>query len=150
MKIKIDQQLSPHFNLKEFVNSDTARKLGIDNTPTLRDIANLRELCVRILEPLRDFIGEPIKITSGYRCPRLNKAVGGVATSAHIVGFAADIKPTKSTMKDFKEKVLDFFTKTGIPFDQVIDEKAGRSVWVHIGLKNLAGKQRKEIFKITK
>ena len=84
-----DIQLTPHFKLSEFTRSDTASKYGINNTldpnnPVHAEIiANLKNLCEQVLEPLRQFFDVPIVIGSGYRCPALNKAVGGVAHSMH-------------------------------------------------------------------
>ena len=80
-----------HFTLKEFVKSDTARRLGIDNTPSPQVEERLRQLVDYVLDPLREAYGKPIYVNSGYRCPALNRAVGGVAHSQHLTGEAADI-----------------------------------------------------------
>src|SRR5574344_1414281 len=91
-------QLTEHFNLKEFTRSSTAKARGINNTlnPTaeadLSVIRNLKNLCVQVLEPLREHISRPLVISSGYRSPRLNAAVGGAANSQHLSGQAADLK----------------------------------------------------------
>ena len=85
-------QLTEHFNLKEFTRSSTAKARGINNTlsPTaeadLSVIRNLKNLCVLVLEPLREHISRPLVISSGYRSPRLNAAVGGAANSQHLSG----------------------------------------------------------------
>ena len=72
-------KLSKHFSLSEFISSNTAERLGIDNVPKDKAvIENLRNLCLEILQPLRDYVGAPVHINSGYRCPELNDAVGGV------------------------------------------------------------------------
>ena len=84
-------QLTPHFKLSEFEFSTTALARGFDNHCPQHLIPNLRNLCERILEPLRAWVNEPIIISSGYRCPQLNKAVGGVSNSQHMTGEAADI-----------------------------------------------------------
>lgn len=90
-------KLTQHFALEEFTRSQTAARLGIDNTLNpafFADslvIANLKNLCTQVLEPLRRHIDKPIVISSGYRCPVLNRAVGGVANSQHLTGQAADI-----------------------------------------------------------
>lgn len=89
-------QLTKHFQLSEFITSATAKQQGIDNTPTIEVIENLQYLCQEILEPLREYFNEPIVISSGYRCPALNKAVRGSVNSNHLYGYAADIRlPTK-------------------------------------------------------
>lgn len=85
-------QLTEHFTLSEFVRSETAERNHINNTPSQEVVDNLRALCRNVLEPARVAFGEPIYITSGYRCPALNKAVGGKITSQHLRGEAADLQ----------------------------------------------------------
>ena len=80
-----------YFTIKELCKSSTAVQKGIDNTPNSEIVNNLEQLVDFILDPLREKYGKPIKINSGYRCDRLNKAVGGSATSQHRYGLAADI-----------------------------------------------------------
>ena len=83
-------RLTRNFLLREFTASRTAKRLGIDNAPSDRQIDNLRRLCFSLLQPIRDRYDSPVIITSGYRCPELNEAVGGVADSFHTTGEAAD------------------------------------------------------------
>ena len=85
-----DTRLSEHFTLREFTDSGTARQHNIDNTPQPIHIERLRALCQQSLEPLRRRFGA-IRVTSGYRCQRLNALVGGAPTSQHTMGEAADI-----------------------------------------------------------
>ena len=80
-----------HFTLKELTHSDTAVSLGIDNTPTAAAVPLMVELIDRVLDPIRERWQSPIYITSGYRCPALNRKVGGVEGSYHTRGMAADI-----------------------------------------------------------
>ena len=80
-----------YFTLKELTRSTTATAKGIDNTPTPEVEKNLTLLVENVLDPLREIYGKPITVNSGYRCPELNKAVGGSKTSDHVKGFAADI-----------------------------------------------------------
>ena len=80
-----------HFTIEEMYASDTAKRLGIDNKPSVQQMINLVYLCASVLEPLRVAMNEPIKIGSGFRCERLNKAVGGVYNSQHLKGQAADL-----------------------------------------------------------
>ena len=80
-----------YFKMKELSHSDTAVSLGIDNTPTAAAVPLMVELIDRVLDPLREHWGLPIRITSGYRCPELNEEVGGVEDSYHMDGCAADI-----------------------------------------------------------
>lgn len=150
MRIDPQKKLSENFTLGEMIASDTAKKLKIDNSPTLLAIAHLEELCKNLLQPIRDAWGKPIKVTSGYRCYRLNRAVGGSPTSAHPLGWAADIKPTSGSYEEFEVFVIKFLQEhPEIGFDQCIREKSGKSKWLHLGIRNGAGRQRKMIFDIT-
>ena len=132
-----------YFDLAEFVKSDTAKKKGIDNTPSFEIVDHLNELVREILEPLRAAYGAPIRVSSGYRCPALNAAVKGAATSVHMIGYAADLQVSGSFNK-FRDFVVDWLKGTGKKFDQVLlesDKKTGAK-WIHIGLYNNAGQQR--------
>lgn len=131
-------QLTEHFNLKEFTRSSTAKARGINNTlsPTaeadLSVIRNLKNLCVQVLEPLREHISRPLVISSGYRSPRLNAAVGGAANSQHLSGQAADLKiPSVAEAREWMRWIMDNTT-----FDQLILEhnKSG-SHWIHVSCK---------------
>ena len=86
--------LSANFSLKELTKSDTAMRLGIDNTPDEETIDNLKTLCDKVLQPVRDHFGKSVKISSGYRSPELNSspAVGGSKTSDHCKGMAVDFE----------------------------------------------------------
>ena len=87
-----DMLLTEHFRLSEFTRSGVAIRLGIDNKASAAAAENLRQLCIHVLEPLRRRFGV-LRITSGYRCQRLNRVVGGVRNSQHLLGQAADIRP---------------------------------------------------------
>lgn len=126
--------LTPHFSLAELTASDTAVARKIDNTPTPAITANLMRLA-GVLERVRDLAGAPIKVSSGYRAPALNKAIGGSATSAHVFGLAADISTSAMSPKVLASLIRD----SKIPFDQLIYE----GTWVHIGLS--AGKPRRQV-----
>jgi len=119
-------KITNNFSLSEFEYSDTAKKMGIDNSPTGIAISNITVLCVRLLQPLRDKIGKPMEVSSGYRCADLNKAVGGSTTSQHTKGQAADIKVQGMTPKMLK----DFILKTGLEFDQLITYKNKKIVHI--------------------
>lgn len=125
----LSQPLSPHFRLGEFVRSATAVDLRIDNRPPAIAVEALRLLCEEVLEPLRRRFG-CIRITSGYRCETLNRAVGGVANSQHLFGEAADIfVPNEETAL----KYIDFL-RTHTPFDQLILEPRDARIprWLHV------------------
>lgn len=128
-------KLSEHFTLEELTASKTAARQGIDNTPTKQARANLAALCEQVLEPLRIAWGDAIVVTSGYRCPQLNAATGGKATSQHLNGQAADIYPLNGKNKEFLELCRDLMEKGTIKFDQLINEYPdanGVPSWVHV------------------
>lgn len=133
-----DKQLTPHFRLSEFTRSATAERGGIDNTPDAEHLTNLINLA-NTLEAVRAlFGGAPILISSGYRSPTLNKAVGGVATSDHANGLAADFIVKGYAVQQAAEKIA----ASGIRFDQLIKEPG----WVHLGI----GKQmRREVLTLV-
>ena len=135
-------QLSPHFKLVEFTRSATAQARHIDNTPNEEQIKNLKFLCDNVLEPLREQFG-PIIIGSGFRCPALNTAVGGVKNSQHTTGEACDIHlPSIEVGK----KYFEFLKKLPI-FDQLIwerDNPRSNHYWIHVSIKR-SGKNRKQV-----
>lgn len=134
-----------YFTITELCYSDTAKAKGIDNSPTTDVRANLVTLVNNLLDPLREAWRSPIKVTSGYRCGVLNKAVGGSTTSAHLYGLAADIVPVNGRIKEFKEFCRNYFTNKRQRFDQVILETNGAREWVHIGLATKDGRKRGQI-----
>ncbi len=116
-----------YFTIKELTRSETARCLEIDNTPPSSAVAALHELVEQVLDPLREAWGGPIWVDSGYRCPELNRAVGGTPTSQHQRGEAADI--TVGTQDD-NRRLLALIKRLNLPIDQCIDEKDCR--WIHV------------------
>lgn len=128
-----------YFKLSEFINSATAKRLGIDNMPSFEVVDNLNRLA-DYLDGIRAKLGKPILINSGYRCPVLNKAVGGVANSQHQKGLAADL--VCADMESL-EKVL---RETG-GFDQLIKEhlKGCNRYWFHVSVCARNGKPRNQI-----
>ena len=120
-----------YFNLSELSASASAERLAIDNTPPRAAQRMLTILVEQLLDPIRRRYGAPIIVTSGYRCPALNTAVGGVANSHHIVGCAADITTgsiENNTM--LFALIIDMQTTHAIRFTQLIAEKDYR--WLHI------------------
>lgn len=120
-----------HFTLNELTKSDTAKKFGIDNSPDTLAVSNLDDLVVNVLDPLRKAWGAPIRVGSGYRCKELNKKVGGVKNSQHILGQAADIVPVDRSKIDRFISFVKEWCKTN-EFDQCIIEKSGSTRWIHI------------------
>lgn len=135
-----------YFTLAELLRSETAKKKNIDNTPTWDAVAHLGELVEQFLDPLRAAYGYPIRVSSGYRCEKLNKAVGGAAASVHMLGYAADLQVSGSFNR-FRDFVVEWAKKTGVKFDQILlerDRKTG-ACWIHVGLYNNSGQQRGQI-----
>lgn len=127
-------QLSKNFSLNELQASQTALRYGISNLAPEAAVGALKDLVEHVLQPLRDTVGVPIKISSGYRSPALNKKVGGVAGSQHVLGQAADI-----TVKGFTTlEVCKIIIDSGIEFDQLINE----SNWVHVSYNKLCNRKQ--------
>ena len=121
-------QLSANFFLSEFLTSQSAVREGITEqfTPPDEVIANVKALCENVLQPMRDIIGVPLHVNSGYRCPRLNEKIGGAKNSQHMTGHAADIEcPSLGN-----EELLRRIASMNLPFDQMINEF--NYAWVHI------------------
>ena len=131
-----------YFTLNELTASSTAKRKGIDNTPDATVRANLTALVANILDPLREAYGKPIVVSSGYRCPKLNRAVGGAAKSQHVTGQAADIHTLSDTPADNK-KLFDLIQSLKLPFDQLINEYNFN--WVHV---SFSPRNRRQVLKI--
>ena len=131
-------KLSENFTLEELIRSNAAERMGIDNVPKDEKVVeNLRSLCLEVLQPLRDYVGAPVHINSGYRCPELNMAVGGVKNSQHCRGEAADIRIVSP--KQGREWAA--WIEDNCRFDQMLLErnKSG-AVWLHVSCKRDASK----------
>lgn len=126
-----------YFTIKELAATSRASY----NVPNLEEEANLRDLVEYILDPLREAWGSPIQVNSGFRNAAVNKAVGGVASSQHTKGQAADI--TTGT-KDGNRKLFELIQRLNLPFDQLIDEKD--FAWVHVSYD--AARSRKQVLQI--
>ena len=118
-----------YFTLAEMTKSATAQRKGIKNDPSIQVCKSLTALIEKVLDPLREAYGKPIIVTSGYRCEKLNKAVGGAASSQHVKGEAADIRSVQDTQEENK-KLFDLIVKLKLPFDQLINEY--NYDWVHV------------------
>ena len=144
--IPMNIKIGKYFSLAEMCASDTAKAKGIKNHPSVVEVVNLTLLCTKVLDPLRKANG-PITINSGFRSVALNKAVGGVATSQHCKGQAADIS-IKGDMTYGKK--LFSWLKYNVEFDQLIWEHNAAGVyWIHVSY-NLDGNRKQVIENLLK
>ena len=147
-----------NFSIAELVQSSTAEQLKINNNPPSIVKVHLTET-ITLLESIRVEWGKyceahklespAIRVTSGYRSPELNKAVGGVKNSAHVEGYAADLQPVNGKQTEFEKFFASVFSRMGYAFDQIIIEKSKTSRWVHVGYKRTDGKQRRQCFTLN-
>lgn len=143
-------EISKHLSLAEVSRSETAKRKGINNTPSGEHLENFKKLAENVFEPIREHFGAPIHISSGYRSKELNSAIGGSATSQHCSGEAIDIDMDGSASGITNAQVFNFI-KDNINFDQLIWEFGSDSNpdWVHVSYES-TGKQRKQILKAVK
>lgn len=116
-----------YFTIEELTRSTTARLRGIDNSPSQQVIDNLTALVDNVLDPLREAWGKPIAVNSGYRCRALNKAVGGVPSSQHMRGEAADIT---GGSRMANRELYRLMKRLNLPVDQAINEHD--FAWIHV------------------
>jgi len=138
-------RLSKNFTLPEIIHSNTAKRLGINNAPNKEHLKNMQVLVRDLIQPMRDVLG-PIRISSGYRNPELNRAIGGSSKSQHCKGEALDLQYWSKGEMCNKE-IYDWVIKSEIEFDQMINEFDYS--WIHISLKS-NGKNRKQILEAYK
>jgi zinc D-Ala-D-Ala carboxypeptidase len=139
--------LTKNFTLEEMIKSETALRHGMDNTPGENEIGNLKLLCEKVLQPVRDHFGKGVKVNSGFRHPDVNAKVGGSRTSDHTRGQASDIEipgvpnaELAEWIKDnleYRQLILEFYTP-GVP----------DSGWVHVSY--VAEDNKKEVLTATK
>ena len=144
-------KLSEHLSLNEVTNSTTAKRLGVDNTPTPEHIENLKLLAINIFEPIRKHFKKPIRVSSGYRSRALNNVTPGASmTSQHSTGEALDLDQDGMNTKITNKMIFDFI-KDNLNFDQLIWEFGTDTNpdWVHVSYES-TGRQRKQILKAVK
>jgi hypothetical protein len=141
-------QISKHLSLAEVSRSETAKRRGINNTPSGEHLENFKKLAENVFEPIREHFGVPIHISSGYRSKELNAAIGGSLTSQHCQGEAIDIDMDGTSITNAQ---IFNFIKDNLNFDQMIWEFGSDSNpdWVHVSYES-TGKQRKQILKAVK
>lgn len=130
-----------NFSMSELIRSTTATAYRINNMPDVQSLDNLLLLIVNTLQPVRDLIGKPMIVTSGYRCPLLNQKVGGSSTSQHTKGMACDFIITGMSVAEIVSRIRH----SNIPFDQLIEEYGKDGCWVHISYNKL--KNRREVLR---
>ena len=129
-------KLSNNFSLEELIASSTAKLKKIDNSPSPEVIKNLKKLCEEVLQPIRNKYGRAITVTSGYRSPKLNAAIGGVKNSQHVTGQAADIKCTATSKAVLFNIIKDMIKNGEIKVGQLIWEYGTKNEpnWIHVSL----------------
>lgn len=133
-------QRESYFSIDELAHSNTARSRRIDNTPNADAESEMQRLIDNVLDPLREYVGSPIHVSSGYRGSELNRAVGGVSNSIHKTGRAADI--TSRTMN--ASQLFNYIVKSDVLFDRA----ALYPTFVHIEVPPIGQKARRQIFKV--
>ena len=128
-------QLSPNLNLKEATKSTTALRKGIDNTPSQAQVEALHAIATYVFQPLRDYFGVPIAVTSGYRSRRLNRAIGGSRASQHCNGEALDLDA--DVYGRVSNAQLFHYIREHLPYDMLIWELGNDSnpAWVHVSYR---------------
>jgi hypothetical protein len=124
-------QLTANFSLHELSKSETALRMGLDNTPDDEATENLRLLCEKVLQPVRDHYGKGVKVNSAYRSPESNAAVGGSKTSDHCKGMAADIEIPGVANADLAQFIMDNLSYTQLILE-FYTPGIPDSGWVHV------------------
>ena len=138
------EQFTKNFSYDELIASSTAKRLGLDNTPSEGEKEKLRKLAETILQPIRDAWKAPIIVNSAYRSEAVNKAVGGVKTSQHRLGEAADITlGTKEKNKKLFNFIVKLMNQNKIYVGQLIDEY--NYSWIHVSLPRVNGKPNNQV-----
>lgn len=132
--------LSDHFHISEFISSQEATRRGIDNRPPPEVVENLIHLCYNLLEPIRTEFG-PVQISSGFRCPELNRAIKGAPKSQHIYGMAADIEVPGVDNCSLAAWIADHMDFDQLILEFHVHEDGPNSGWVHVSY-NASGNAR--------
>ena len=133
-------QNSKYFSVNEMLHSDKAERLKIDNTPKSDEIVDNIQYLMGRLDEIRDGYGKPIYINSAYRCPKLNEAVGGVSSSYHQMGLAADLR--------YDSELKDYIIKN-CQFGRLIEERSKSAIWIHIQFKRNRNEETNKVIYMT-
>lgn len=143
-------QLTKNFTLEEMIESQSGRRYNVKEqfNPPQQVINNLKELCEKVLQPIRDKVGA-IKISSGYRSPQVNKIVGGATSSQHLTGEAVDISGVNVNNKVLFDTIIKMMNDNNLPVDQIIWEYGTKNnpAWVHVSYTS-DRKPRKQVLYI--
>lgn len=139
-----------YFTIDEMVRSDTAKKYGIDNRPSEEIKSNIILFIETVLDPIREDWGGPVTVSSGYRCPELNKKVGGAENSGHKYGFCADLQVSSLRLRKFAKFVKKWMEDHQMKWDEIIYESSGGVTWLHFCWIGKDGRQRMKSFDIVK
>jgi len=133
-------KISNNLTLSELTTSQTAIRKKIDNTPSSEVISNLKLVATKVFEPIREYLAQPIKISSGYRSPSLNKAIGGAKNSQHTTGEALDLQG----LGTLKNSQIFNYIKNNLEFDQLIWEFGDNKepAWVHVSYKKTGNRKQ--------
>ena len=142
------ENISKHITYAEATHSDTAKRNGISNTPGASDLAAMKRVAEKVFEPLRAYIGEPIRVNSFFRTLQVNTLIGGSATSQHMKGEAMDISRFASSK--FRNAELFWYIRNNLEFDQLIWEMGNDTEpdWIHVSLKSWSN--RREVLQAYK
>ena len=130
-------KLGKYFTLEEMTRSQAAARKGLSNSPNSKQLGSMKALVVNVLDPLREALGRPVNVNSGFRSDSVNKAVGGASSSQHCLGEAADIVVPGLTVEQLVARIRSM----NLPFDQLIDEFGS---WVHI---SYGPRQRRQVLR---
>ncbi len=126
------KKISKHISFKEATHSDYATKYGIKNKPTAEHIKNMQLVAEKVFEPLREWVGSPIRVNSFYRSEELNRGIGGSPVSSHLTGNAIDI----TSMGGKTNLEMFHYIKDELDFDQLIWEFGDEPKWLHVSYKS--------------
>jgi hypothetical protein len=142
------ENISDNITYKEATRSDTAERNNLDNTPDSTQLKNMKMLAMYVFEPLRIWVGGPIKINSFFRAPDVNIAVGGSGTSQHCKGQAFDLDDTFGHKTNAE---MFHYIKDNMDFDQMIWEYGDETnpAWVHVSFKS-DGNNRRQLLRKEK
>jgi len=137
--------ISEHISYREAVRSDTAKRMGMDNVPGAEQLKRITTLCKKVFEPLREYMGVPIYISSCFRSPALNKIIGGAKNSQHLANNGAAFDLDAQVFGGTTNREIGDYIRKNLEFDQLIyeDWDDGDYAWIHCSYNE--GNNRNEV-----